>query len=44
MINALPSPERAITTANLKKDVKYGLGEFGKQTSYHIEMLTDDLR
>nr|XP_023684421.1 tyrosine-protein phosphatase non-receptor type 13 isoform X2 [Paramormyrops kingsleyae] len=25
-IIALPSPERAITTANLKKDVKYGLG------------------
>ncbi|XP_036384166.1 tyrosine-protein phosphatase non-receptor type 13 isoform X2 [Megalops cyprinoides] len=25
-LNALPSPERAITTVNLKKDVKYGLG------------------
>uniref|UniRef100_A0A667X473 Tyrosine-protein phosphatase non-receptor type 20 n=1 Tax=Myripristis murdjan TaxID=586833 RepID=A0A667X473_9TELE len=24
--NALPSPEREITTVNLKKDVKYGLG------------------
>ncbi|XP_035463930.2 tyrosine-protein phosphatase non-receptor type 13 isoform X1 [Scophthalmus maximus] len=25
-LNALPSPERDITTVNLKKDVKYGLG------------------
>uniref|UniRef100_A0A6Q2XAS1 Protein tyrosine phosphatase non-receptor type 13 n=1 Tax=Esox lucius TaxID=8010 RepID=A0A6Q2XAS1_ESOLU len=25
-LNALPSPEREITTVNLKKDVKYGLG------------------
>uniref|UniRef100_A0A3Q2UZ95 Tyrosine-protein phosphatase non-receptor type 13 n=1 Tax=Haplochromis burtoni TaxID=8153 RepID=A0A3Q2UZ95_HAPBU len=25
-VNALPSPEREITTVNLKKDVKYGLG------------------
>uniref|UniRef100_A0A8C9SEX3 Protein tyrosine phosphatase non-receptor type 13 n=1 Tax=Scleropages formosus TaxID=113540 RepID=A0A8C9SEX3_SCLFO len=25
-VNALPSPERAITTLHLKKDVKYGLG------------------
>ncbi|KAJ8338954.1 hypothetical protein SKAU_G00357400 [Synaphobranchus kaupii] len=25
-LNALPSPERAITSVNLKKDVKYGLG------------------
>uniref|UniRef100_A0A4W5QQK7 PDZ domain-containing protein n=1 Tax=Hucho hucho TaxID=62062 RepID=A0A4W5QQK7_9TELE len=24
-LNALPSPEREITTVNLKKDVKYGL-------------------
>lgn len=26
-VNALPSPEREITTVNLKKDVKYGLGK-----------------
>uniref|UniRef100_A0A672HGG0 Tyrosine-protein phosphatase non-receptor type 13 n=1 Tax=Salarias fasciatus TaxID=181472 RepID=A0A672HGG0_SALFA len=25
-LNALPSPEREVTTVNLKKDVKYGLG------------------
>jgi len=24
---ALPSPEREVTTVNLKKDVKYGLGK-----------------
>lgn len=26
-LSALPSPEREITTVNLKKDVKYGLGK-----------------
>lgn len=26
-LSALPSPEREITTVNLKKDAKYGLGK-----------------
>lgn len=26
-LSALPSPEREISTVNLKKDVKYGLGK-----------------
>lgn len=26
-LSALPSPEREITTVDLKKDVKYGLGK-----------------
>ncbi len=32
-LSALPSPEREITTVNLKKDVKYGLGK-GARTHF----------
>ncbi|XP_042182383.1 tyrosine-protein phosphatase non-receptor type 13 isoform X4 [Oncorhynchus tshawytscha] len=41
-LNALPSPEREITTVNLKKDVKSGLGfqVVGGQNSGHVDLGT----
>uniref|UniRef100_A0A7N8XN27 Protein tyrosine phosphatase non-receptor type 13 n=1 Tax=Mastacembelus armatus TaxID=205130 RepID=A0A7N8XN27_9TELE len=41
-LNALPSPEREITTVNLKKDVKYGLGfqVVGGENSGHMDLGT----
>ncbi|XP_071029993.1 tyrosine-protein phosphatase non-receptor type 13 isoform X2 [Oncorhynchus clarkii lewisi] len=41
-LNALPSPEREITTVNLKKDVKSGLGFqiVGGQNSGHVDLGT----
>nr|XP_046161133.1 tyrosine-protein phosphatase non-receptor type 13 isoform X4 [Oncorhynchus gorbuscha] len=41
-LNALPSPEREITTVSLKKDVKSGLGfqRVGGQNSGHVDLST----
>ncbi|XP_031681949.1 tyrosine-protein phosphatase non-receptor type 13 isoform X3 [Oncorhynchus kisutch] len=41
-LNALPSPEREITTVHLKKDVKSGLGfqVVGGQNSSHVDLGT----
>ncbi|KAL0965911.1 hypothetical protein UPYG_G00287730 [Umbra pygmaea] len=41
-LNALLSPEREITTVNLKKDVKYGLGFqiVGRENSGHVDLGT----
>lgn len=39
-LSALPSPEREVSTVNLKKDVKYGLGEGGYMHSAPTSHLT----